>query len=291
MKLTLIAAAIAAFTAVGAYCNEDVAEPVSVDTDHGGNPSDISTDELVLTRSDGTKEKLTKNGCMERVPVLSHDNSTLAFLRRIDSNEDGVVNWDDEIELWIMRLGNRAEAHLAKNLTDPSQATWHPKKQILGFIATDGDRGRGLYSYELATKTLIRLADEADSWPAWSASGDHIAFYDDKNRIVVFGFSDKSKKVLTDDVGNGWALYWSNDGRLIFTVDSNKRWKIYTPGTEGPLPLSDEIHKKLVTVDQEKFDWASTKAEQASSGQPATRPETKLEDSDKLQPKAEGSSR
>lgn len=240
---------------------KNLANPVSVETDHGGDSSDVSTDELVLIRSDGSKENLTKNGCMERVPVLSNDNSALAFLRRIDSNEDGVVNWDDEVELWIMRLGNRAEAHLAKNLTDPSQATWHPKKQILGFIATDGDRGRGLYSYDLATKTLIRLADKASSWPAWSASGDHIAFYDDKNRVVVFGFSDKSKKVLTDDVGNGWALYWTNDGRLVFTAEG-KGWQIYTPGTDGPIPLGDDIHKKLIFVDQEKFGWASAKAEQ-----------------------------
>ena len=266
MRLTFTAAAFSVFTVAVAYCDDNVAKPVGVETDHGGNPSDISTDELVLIRSDGTKENLTKNGCMERVPALSHDNSTLAFLRRIDSNEDGVVNWDDEVELWIMRLDNRAEAHLAKNLNEPSQATWHPKKLILGFIATEGDKGRGLYSYNLPSKTLSRLTDDADSWPAWSASSDHIAFYDDKNRIVVYDCSAKSKKVLTDDVGNGWALYWTTDGRLIFTVDSNKRWMIYTPGNEAPLLLDDEIHKKLICVDQEKFGWALTKAEQAVGG-------------------------
>lgn len=213
--------------------------------------------------SDGTKKNLTKNGLMERVPVLSYDDSTIAFLRRIDSNEDGVVNWNDDVELWIMRLGNRAESRLAKNLADPSQATWHPQMQILGFIATDRDKGRGLYSYDLATKTLIRFADGANSWPTWSASGEHIAFYDDKNRIVIFGISDKSKKVLTDDVGNGWALYWTTDGRLIFSVESNEGWKIYTPGTESPIPLVDEVNKKLTIIDQEKFGWASARAEQA----------------------------
>lgn len=262
MKITLLSLTILALAINSGCCADIEPKPVKVETDHGGDSSDISTDELVMTFSDGTKKNLTNNGSMERVPVISHDDSTLAFLRRVDSNEDGRVNWNDEVELWIMRLGNRAEARLAKHLTDPSQATWHPKKQILGFIATDGDRGRGLYSYDLGTKTLIRLADEADSWPTWSASGDHIAFYDDKNRIVVFGFVDKSKKVLTEGVGNGWALYWTTDGRLTFTVDSNKRWMIYTPGIEPPIQLGDEVHKKLTIVDQEMFGWASIKAEQ-----------------------------
>lgn len=106
MKIAVIITTFTAFTVIGAYCVDHVVKPVSVETDHGATPSDISTDDLVLTRSDGSKENLTKNGCMERVPVLSHDDSTLAFLRRIDSNEDGVVNWDDTVELWIMRLGN-----------------------------------------------------------------------------------------------------------------------------------------------------------------------------------------
>jgi Tol biopolymer transport system component len=243
---------------------KDLANPVSVETDHGGDSSDVSTDELVLIRSDGSKDNLTKNGCMERVPVLSHDNSTLAFLRRIDSNEDGVVNWDDEVELWIMHLGNRAEAHLAKNLTDPSETTWHPKKQILGFIATDGNRGRGLYSYDLATKALNRLADEAGSWPAWSADGEYIAFYDAKNRVVLFSLADGVRKILTKDVGNGWALYWTTDNRMIFT-EEGIGWQVYTPGTKKPIPLDETQHKKLTTIDQAKFGWASTQAEQAAS--------------------------
>jgi Tol biopolymer transport system component len=262
MKIALLSLTILALATDIGRCTDNEPKQVKVETDHGGNPSDLSTDELVMTFSDGTKKNLTNNGSMERVPIVSHDDSTMAFLRRVDSNEDGRVNWDDEVELWIMRLDTRAEARLAKGLTDPSQATWQPKNQTLGFIATDVDSGRGLYSYDLPNKRLNRLTDNANSWPAWSASGNHIAFYDDKNRIVVFDFLDKSKKVLTDDVGNGWSLYWTTDGRLIFTVDSNKRRMIYTPGIDPPIPLTDEVHKKLTIIDQAKFGWASTEAEQ-----------------------------
>lgn len=150
---------------------------------------------------------------------------------------------------------------MAKNLTEPSQATWHPRKQILGFIATDGDKGRGLYSYDIATKTLVRLADEASSWPAWSRNGEYIAFYDSKNRVVLFSLADGSREILTKDVGNGWALYWTTDNQIIFT-EEGVGWQIYTPGTKKLIPLDDTQHNKLATIDQAKFGWASTQAEQ-----------------------------
>jgi len=238
---------------------------VSVGSEYAGDPSNLGTEEIVLKRSDGSTTFLTKNGSMERVPVLSHDNSIIAFLRRVDSNEDGIVNWDDQVELWLMRLNNRAESRLAVNLSKPSQASWHPSKMRLSFIATNAEGSRGLYVYDLPSKSLKLLSDDADSWPTWSPKGDCIAYYDDDNQVVVFDIEKKNSKVLCSDVGNGWALYWTSDNRIVFTREG-KGWFIYRLGAELADSLDVEAFKTLIFVDQEKFGWASTKAEQDSSG-------------------------
>ena len=291
MKVTLLTLVMIVSAAVPAICDDgDRPKPVKIETDHGGNPSDISTDELVMIFSDGAKKNLTNNGCMERAAAISHDDSLVAFIRRVDSNEDYKVNWDDEVELWIMRLDNRSETRLVKNLLDPTSATWHPKQRELAFIATDSEGDRKLYSYDIPKKSLKEVTTSANSWATWSPCGGMIAFYDEDNRIVVHGCDDKAEKVLTGDVGNGWALYWTTDGRLVFT-EEKIGWQIYTPGEKAPKPLPKKEHKKLTFVDQERFGWATNKAEQGGAGQPATRSESKSEGGDKPQPESEGRSR
>ena len=63
-------------------------------------------------------------------------------------------------------------------------------------------------------------------------------------------------------------------------------------------PLAEEIHKgysynfsKQPTLDQIQRTVTMRRSEQAGTGQPATRPESKSEGSDKPQPEAEGRSR
>ncbi|WP_346189106.1 hypothetical protein [Rubritalea halochordaticola] len=228
---------------------------LSVDTDHGDNPSDVSTDEIYLNLGDGTREYLTQNKLMERVPILSHDHSMLSFLRRTDSNGDGKVSWDDAVELWLMRLDDRKESRILPNLTDPSSVSWHPSKMQFTIIAIDPELGRGLYIYDLDTKKLSRLTDSASSWPTWSLDGANIAYYDNGNRVCVFNLKTKQEKILSPDVGNGWGLYWTTDGRLLF-IRENKGFFLYSPGDEKAQQTDMSTMEKLKTIDQSKFNWA-----------------------------------
>ena len=238
------------------YCAEKEANPVSVGSEYAGGSSNLGTEEIVLKRSDGSTTFLTKNGSMERVPMLSHDNSVIAFLRRVDSNEDGTVNWDDEVELWLMRLSNRAESRLAVNLSKPSMASWHPSKMRLTFIATNAEGSRGLYVYDLPSKSLKLLSDDAHSWPTWSPKGDYIAYYGSKHQVIVFDIEKKNSNVLSGDVGNTSALYWLFDNRLLFTQEDTGFY-IYKPGTERAVGIDTSKQKhNFPIVDQEKFGWA-----------------------------------
>lgn len=70
MKVALLTLTILALATDIRRCADNEPKPVKVETDHGGNPSDLSTDELVMTFSDGTEKNFTNNGSMERVTLL-----------------------------------------------------------------------------------------------------------------------------------------------------------------------------------------------------------------------------
>jgi hypothetical protein len=77
---------------------------------------------------------------------------------------------------------------------------------------------------------------------------------------------------------------WDSEGRLIYQIFMSP-----LPSYSGDDP---QEHKVLLEVSAEGMIPAKkTKAEQAGTGQPATRPEPKLEGGDERQPESEGRSR
>ncbi|MCU0715704.1 MAG: serine/threonine-protein kinase [Pirellula sp.] len=219
-----------------------------------GRTSDLSKEDIYIEYDDGTKEYLTWNRVMERVPRVSFDDSVVAFLRRVDSNEDGVItSKDDETELWLMRLGNRAESRIASELSNPSSASWHPSKLRMSFIASSSDGKKSLYSYDLPSKRLERLSDDAGSWSEWSPCGNYIAYFDSKNRVALYDVTSRASKVLTEDIGRSYALYWFTDGRLLFRV--NDEIVVYSPSTNNSTKMSETEVGQVSGYEQKRFGW------------------------------------
>ena len=91
---------------------------------------------------------------------------------------------------------------------------------------------------------------------------------------------------------------WDMEDRLIYDLFASP-----SPSFAGNDPLVHRVYLEVSAdgmtpkaVESEKGewrhgDWIPTKAEQAGAGQPATRPESKSEGSDKPQPESEGRSR
>jgi Tol biopolymer transport system component len=134
----------------------------------------------------------------------------------------------------------------------------------MAFIATDPQEGRGLYTYDMASKTLTRLTGGAETWPAWSLSGDHIAFYDVKSRVALYSVAGNDVRVLTKEVSEGLTISWTADGHLVFTQRHlpQRIWNLYSMETRAASKLDFAERNNLNLVDQQKFGWASTRAEQ-----------------------------
>ncbi len=160
-------------------------EIIAVRTDYRDNPSDVSTDEIYIELKDGSKEYLTDNSLMDRMPTFSPDNAWVAFLRRGDSNADGKVDWDDNRELWLMHLACRQSKCVTVGMLDAGRHCWHPSAQQIAFVAGDEVYNKRLYVYDVAQGTHRNICDGAADWPTWSPDGAHIAFYDKKNRVCV----------------------------------------------------------------------------------------------------------
>lgn len=227
-----------------------------VDTDHGENPSDISTDEIYLEYGDGHRKYLTHNNLMERVPAFSPDNQFVSFLRRRDTNSDGKVDWDDDCELCLFDLRTSTTKLLSDDLSDVGMPTWHPNALRIAFMA--GKEGsKKLYILDLLTgkRTDVKSVRDADSWPAWSPDGSLIAFYDEQNRVNVVKPDGTQRRILSDDVGNGWALYWTFDNRLIFT-HTKRGWQVYSPINQRSIQISSFNSDR--TLDQQIFGWSQS---------------------------------
>jgi hypothetical protein len=147
--------------------------------------------------------------------------------------------------------------------------------------------------------TMMTLADEVarpDPWKTKEHSvlaveGRFAAYIGMAPLILDSKLRDKNPKTYLEAIetfGPAFTSRLSSVGTWEWHFDDGMIYRVH-PSWSGP--LSKPIALKLEATNLKIIPANKTKGEQVGAGQPATRPESKLEGSDKLQPKAEGSSR
>lgn len=145
----------------------------------------------------------------------------------------------------------------------------------------------------------MTLADEVarpDPWKTKEHSvlaveGRFAAYIGMAPLILDSKLRDKNPKTYLKAIetfGPAFTSRLSSVGTWEWHFDDGMIYRVH-PSWSGP--LSKPIALKLEATNLKIIPANKTKGEQVGAGQPATRPESKLEGSDKLQPKAEGSSR
>jgi hypothetical protein len=147
--------------------------------------------------------------------------------------------------------------------------------------------------------TMMTLADEVvrpDPWKTKEYSvlaveGRFAAYIGMAPLILDSKLRDKNPKTYLEAIetfGPAFTSRLSSVGTWEWHFDDGMIYRVH-PSWSGP--LSKPIALKLEATNLQIITANKTKAEQAGTGQPATRSQSKSEGSDKPQPEAEGRSR
>ncbi len=147
--------------------------------------------------------------------------------------------------------------------------------------------------------TIMTLADEVvrpDPWKTKEYSvlaieGRFAAYIGMTPLILDSKLRDKSPRTYLEAIemfGPAFTSRLSSVGTWEWHFDDGMIYRVH-PSWSGP--LSKPIALKLEATNLQIIPANKAKAEQAGAGQPATRPESKSEGSDKPQPEVKGRSR
>ena len=169
--------------------------------------------------------------------VMSRSNPSIAMpnngsIRLGDVNGDGAVNETDVLVL-MRYISNPLDGALPAGV---GQRIASGKR-----ASDDSSEPRNLTNHE-----------QADSWPAWSFDGQHIAFSSNRDgnfEIYVMdsdGSDGSNPRRLTDNLASDRHPAWSPDGQHIAfssNRDGNNNNDIYVMGSDGSAPrrLTDNL--------------------------------------------------
>ena len=167
--------------------------------------------------------------------VMSRSNPSIAMpnngsIRLGDVNGDGAVNETDVLVL-MRYISNPLDGALPAGV---GQRIASGKR-----TSDDSSEPRNLTNHE-----------QADSWPAWSSDGQHIAFSSNRDgnfEIYVMdsdGSDGSNPRRLTDNLASDRHPAWSSDGQHIaFSSSRDGNYEIYVMGSDGSAPrrLTDNL--------------------------------------------------
>jgi TolB protein len=144
--------------------------------------------------------------------------------------------------LYMKDLASGANERLTSHFGADSTPTFSPDARQVAFVS-DRSGNPQLYALDLTTKKARRLTNM--NWcdaPAWSPSGEWIAFAGRANRrdkmdIFLVDVTGTHVRQLTHGEGSNEDPSWSPDGRLLaFSSTRSGRAQIYVMDSDGSAP-------------------------------------------------------
>ena len=226
--------------------------PASIGTEDTG--SQVNTREIYIEFEDGSKDYLTDNEAIDSEPKFSPGGNQIAFVRTVDTNNDGEVNFDDTSDIYVMDIDGDNTRNLTDHPSEDLMVSWSPDGEYLVFYSNRSGSGE-VYLLNLFSKEVQQLT-YGSGWGAharWSPDGEYIAFYtSDRNGSYVTTIRPDGSGLqqLTDAVGNGWGIGWTTDNLISFPYQEKGHYVIGPDGSGlRPKSESDDL------IWQSEYGW------------------------------------
>ena len=158
------------------------------------------------------------------------------FQNKLDISKKGILAFvtksgeTDVLHLFDLKTETMREMLRFNNLVVLGSPSWSPDGNRIAFSSVDKTGTSDLYTFDLTTRTLLRLTHDIyeDRDPAWSPDGSAIIFSSDRNpygndgylNLFSYNLATAEIEYLTIGRANFLSPSWSRDGRyLTFTSD------------------------------------------------------------------------
>ncbi len=168
--------------------------------------------DIYVMNSDGSNRiNLTDSDAYDFFPVWSPDQTQLAYLSMIESDDETVTS-----DLYIIDADGTNRRRLTDDEPRIFHHTWSPDGQHLAFIADD-DGQNHLYVSDAAGTKLTRLTDREAHFPDWSPDGTRLLFFNE-GTIYTIQADGTDVTPLPSDAHYSFVnlrAVWSPTGRKI----------------------------------------------------------------------------
>jgi tetratricopeptide (TPR) repeat protein len=178
-------------------------------------------------------------------PTWSPDGSRLAY-----------ALYDPDAQAWYIYIAWIGSKDSPRRIHQGEWPSWGPNG-LLAFTTCSAKDSCGIHVLDLSSWKLRKLTDSIqDRAPAWSPSGDEIAYMSDIGRSFNVYVAQIQPQMVTvrqlqRDLFKDGMPVWSPDGqRIAFVTNRDDDWSVYTLH-----PSLGEDHRRVVAMGAESADW------------------------------------
>jgi Tol biopolymer transport system component len=215
--------------------------------------------DLFVMNGDGTGLRNLTNGAgivPSAQPVWSPDGSTILF--SMSPSYSSVA-----LDVWRVHPDGSGLAKVTTDGLFNGEAGWSPDGSRIVYVRNTSDgvsqtEDRGIYTIAPDGTGRIQLtANGWDSGPAWSPTGNQIAFVSSAgigadDEIFVMDANGGNRTQITNDPDDDEEPLWSPDGsKILFSSPRSGSWQLYTMG-----PTGDNLNQLTATDFSSSGVWS-----------------------------------
>jgi Tol biopolymer transport system component len=183
-------------------------------------------------------EQVSPIGQEARYPAWSPDSQRIAFAMRADTGQP----W----QLAIVELANRKVT--ATGLSGVAWISWSQRGALAYSGLADGATQQDIFVLELGSppRNLTNSPDIEEDFPAWSPSGDRLAFVGSpvgtqnlpQRQIFAMNADGSNRTQLTSGPGPHTNPVWSPDQAWLAYVarETSSAWQVWAMRADGSAP-------------------------------------------------------